>query len=294
MNDLFQTGSYSILLGNNYYKKYFPSKNRLLKITSNTTCHNEQKYLDIIRSIPEYSKYYSIPDDIGFIIKPTNKLYIYLTKIIMDKTLFTRPLKCYYIDYAGDKEMLDTIKDLNKNDFSIWKSYKVILKFINKILNSINYLHKKQICHLDLKPENIIINTTTKEFKIIDFGFSSKEPFDDYVSNMRGTYCYFPKQFDKQQTYLWLPKIEANDCNIINGQMRFLTNRKLVYKIDSYCLGRILYFLKYMYDDNVVYYCYNNEKKTEKKIDRIIKSLLINDVQDRLTITECLSTYFNN
>ena len=36
------------------------------------------------------------------------------------------------------------------------------------------------------------------------------------------------------------------------------------------------------------------KKKTEKKIDRIIKSLLVNDVQDRLTITECLSTYFNN
>ena len=188
--------------------------------------------------------------------------------------------------------MLDTINDLNENDFSIWKSYKVILKFINKILNSINYLHKKQICHLDLKPENIIINTITKEFKIIDFGFSSKEPFDDYIGNMRGTYCYFPKQFVKQQIYPWLPKIEANDCNIINGQMRFLTNIKLVYKIDSYCLGRILYFLKYIYDDNIVYNCYNNEKKSKRKIEKIINSLLINDIYDRLTITECLSAYF--
>ena len=292
MNDLLKTGSYSILLGNNYYKKYFPCKDRLLKITSNTTRHNEQKYLDIIRSIPNYSNYYSIPDDIGFIIKPSNKLYIYLKTNIMDKTLFTRPLKCYYIDYAGDKEMLDTINNINKNDFSIWGSYKIILKFINKILNAINYLHEKQICHLDLKPENIIINTTTKEFKIIDFGFSSKEPFDDYVCNMCGTYGYFPKQFDKQKSYPWLPKIEANDYNSVSGQMLFLTNRKLVYKIDSYCLGRILYFLKFIYDNNVVYNCYNNQKKSGKKIDKIIKSLLINDVYDRLTINECLNTYF--
>ena len=292
MNALLKTGSYSILLGNNYYKQYLPSKNRLLKITSNTTRHHEHKYLDIIRSIPNYSKYYSIPDDIGFIIKPTNKLYIYLTKIIMDKTLFISPLKCYYIDYAGDKEMLDTINNLNKNDFSIWGSYKIILKFINKILNAINYLHEKQICHLDLKPENIIINTATKEFKIIDFGFSSREPFDDYVSNMCGTYCYFPKQFEKQQIYPWLPKIEANDYNSVNGQMRFVTNRKLVYKIDSYCLGRVLYFLKFIYDNNVVYNCYNNQKKSGNKIEKIIKSLLINDVYDRLTINECLATYF--
>ena len=83
MNDLLKTGSYSILLGNNYYKKYFPSKDRLLKITTNTTCHNEQKYLDIIRSIPNYSNYYSIPDDIGFIINSKNKFYINVIILIM-------------------------------------------------------------------------------------------------------------------------------------------------------------------------------------------------------------------
>lgn len=43
--------------------------------------------------------------------------------------------------------------------------------FIKQILQGLNYLHKNNIAHLDLKPENIVcINRSSMDLKIIDFG----------------------------------------------------------------------------------------------------------------------------
>ena len=83
--------------------------------------------------------------------------------------IFTWPLQCYYIDFAGEYELIDTMNQvIIKRDFTFWKSAKTILKFTKDIMNAINYLHQNKLCHLDLKPENIIIDSN-KKFKIIDF-----------------------------------------------------------------------------------------------------------------------------
>ena len=62
----------------------------------------------------------------------------------------------------------------------------------------------------DIKPENIMVNKKTT-YKIIDFGFSSKEPFTDYINDLKGTPGYFPKQYDFDKPSDWLPQIKAND-----------------------------------------------------------------------------------
>ena len=69
---------------------------------------------------------------------------------------------------------------------------------------------------------------------------------------------------------------------------------KLVYKIDSYCLGRVIHYLKYMYSDNVLYTCFNREKREGEKLDKIINSLLENDPYKRITINQCLEKYFRS
>ena len=159
-------------------------------------------------------------------------------------------------------------------------------------MEGLSFLHKKKICHLDIKPENIMVNTTTNEFRLIDFGFSSMEPFEDYVHKIRGTPGYFPKCFNIEEVSPWLPKIKAIDTYSVNGEIPFRKDRKLVYKIDSYCFGRTLYYLKYIYKEKVKYSCYNWEKKEGKNIDKILSSLLENDPVKRLTIEDCLTKYF--
>jgi len=294
-NNLIKYGSSSIVLGPNHYMTYKPIKPfKLLKITKIDHNNDEFKTLTKIKTIENYSKYFSIPDEAKYLLQPTHRFYTYIKTLIpKEESYFMNgTLHCCYMDYAGNKELLETINDIeNKHDFSIWNSYKTILKFTKHVLDGLDFLHDKKICHLDIKPENIIVNTYKKTYKIIDFGFSSIEPFDDFIKHTRGTPGYFPKYFKTEKETPWLPKVEANDM-IYDNHILFHFDRQLVYKIDSYCLGRVLYMLKYIYNDNRIYICFNTEKKNKKKLNEIINSLIENDANKRLTITQCLNEFF--
>ena len=77
----------------------------------------------------------------------------------------------YVIDYfsRGNLYMYVTkFKDLREKNILQEKHIKLIFK---KILKGVQYCHNKNICHLDLKPANIVFD---KKFEptIIDYGFS--------------------------------------------------------------------------------------------------------------------------
>lgn len=295
MERMFKTGSSSIVLGSFYFNKFVDTKdNKLLKITKINYNHNELKYLSYIRKIEDYDKYYVIPDEELYYIKPTHDFYEYIKKMADEESrnIFIGTINCYFINYAGDQDLYETIYWLSKNNFSVWNSYKKMYKFCHKIALGLNYLHQQKICHLDIKPENIIYNSDTQDFRIIDFGFSSIEPFDDFVINIRGTPGYMPKYFPNEKITKYLPKVEANDFLFEEEKMPILVDRKLIYKVDSFCLGRVIFCIKNFYKDLKVYNCRNNERKREKKLDMIISSLINNDIYQRKTIQECLDLYF--
>jgi serine/threonine protein kinase len=292
---LIRTGCSSIILGSGHYGDFLPpKKNKLLKITKISDKHNEFKYLDIVRSIPNYRDYYSIPDETSYLLDNTYDFYNKVKILVKnDKmNIFDNVLYCYYIDYAGEKDVHTTINDLYEIGYSpIWSSYKKILDFTKHIIKGLSFLHERKICHLDIKSENIMVINNT--FKIIDFGFSSSEPFDDYVFNIRGTSGYFPYQFNTQIFSPIFPKIETNDLTKLNNHFPMIYDRQLVYKIDSYCLGRLLYCLIYVYNDMKTYCCYNYETRTQNKLKNITNDLLNNDVFERISIEECLVKYFS-
>lgn len=49
---------------------------------------------------------------------------------------------------------------------------------IKQILDGLVYMHSRQICHRDIKLDNLMYLDSTEKIKLIDFGFatSSKEP----------------------------------------------------------------------------------------------------------------------
>uniref|UniRef100_A0A915P6F2 Protein kinase domain-containing protein n=1 Tax=Meloidogyne floridensis TaxID=298350 RepID=A0A915P6F2_9BILA len=61
-------------------------------------------------------------------------------------------------------------------------------QFIYQILRAIKHLHKLQIAHLDIKPENILLKESGKaKIKLIDFGLSRQLPPKSCIREMVGT-----------------------------------------------------------------------------------------------------------
>jgi hypothetical protein len=299
-NTLLKHGSYSIILGKHYYIKHFPEKpNKVLKITNDFCGNIESRYQNIISSITNYESYYAISEAGLKELTPDSAFYKYLKNMFKKRNvnIFTTNLSCFYVDYAGSMDVLDSIEQMcNEHNNTIWRSYDSILNFAIHVMKGLSYLHEKKICHLDIKPENVMIDTQDPnaiKFRIIDFGFSSMEPFRDYIENIRGTPCYFPKCF-KGHSEPGLSTIYANDM-IADSKTGFIpmkTNPKLVYKIDSYCLGRMLNYLLYYYNETFnPSSCFQFLKKINKPhsdIKQLIASLTINDVHTRPLITTLL------
>jgi len=70
-----------------------------------------------------------------------------------------------------------------------------------QIINGINYLHNKNISHLDIKLDNIILDDN-KVVKIIDFGFSTISKEDNLLSFFCGTPSYMPPEIVKKTDYI--------------------------------------------------------------------------------------------
>lgn len=67
-------------------------------------------------------------------------------------------------------ELFDRIID---EDFELTE--REVIKYMLQIVDGVNFIHKKGIVHLDLKPENIMcVNKTGSKIKLIDFGLARR------------------------------------------------------------------------------------------------------------------------
>ena len=280
-----KTGANSVLLGETYYRGYFsPKTDKLLKVTRIIKGHDEYTHLDRVRAIKNYDRYFSIPGKELIKVLEDSVFVEYLKQVTVKHkmNIFDGPLYCSYVDCAGQIDVMDSLMRFSPR---VWRSAKSILRFSNQVLTGLKFLHEKKMAHLDIKPENIMIDLYTNTFKIIDFGFSSVYPFDDYVTFIRGTPGYFPKELDGAAN-LGLPKIRANDLDVVKGTIPMKINRNFVYRIDSYCFGRVMNLVYVVYLENTNTMLENNSKK---KIKTIIKYLLEDDVNMRLTPSQVLT-----
>lgn len=57
--------------------------------------------------------------------------------------------------------------------------------YMKKLLQAVEYLHSKNIIHLDLKPANILIDKKLRILKVIDFGLARWQ-YDGAYHNIPG------------------------------------------------------------------------------------------------------------
>ena len=115
------------------------------------------------------------------------------------------------------------------------------------LVEGLHYLHKNHILHLDIKPQNIVVDDFLN-FKITDFSVSMKyNPEKEYIDlPLVGTNYYIsPEVFQRK-------RISVSDAS----------------KIDIYSLGVLLYFLAYNdYPYELDKVDYKNYKEIRKNIE---------------------------
>lgn len=85
------------------------------------------------------------------------------------------------IDGIGLCIVMEYVDGRNLQEFLQEKpSKKARKQVLNELLQAIDYIHRSQVIHQDLKPNNILITNNGNHVKVIDFGLSDGE---DYYTN---------------------------------------------------------------------------------------------------------------
>ncbi len=80
------------------------------------------------------------------------------------------------------------------------KNERHIRKIFVQLLDGLTYVHKKQIFHRDLKPDNIYITFRGDNVKILDFGLAAADNFDDDLVKVGTPRYAAPEQMTKGNT----------------------------------------------------------------------------------------------
>ena len=206
-----------------------------------------------------------------------------------------------FLSYSCSKEdkseviLMESAKFGNLRNFQLKSLKRSVLSesllcyFANEILKGLLFCHRNKVAHMDLKPQNVVIDDYLHA-KLIDFSisvnYSDKNLNDKIKLSFKGTKFYMPLEIINSKT------IEYKDIN----------------KVDAYALGVMLYnlaFGNYPYDikyeddyDTINEKIKNNklEIKNENNYSKhfidFIKKLLQKDINERMSIYEALNHYW--
>lgn len=92
-----------------------------------------------------------------------------------------------------------TLTELCNEEQTYLSKTENILKLLNQLLDALQYIHSKQVLHLDLKPDNILLTNVGHDLKLIDFGFSYSDEFDTTMGHTEAFAS--PEQLKKLKKY---------------------------------------------------------------------------------------------
>ena len=111
------------------------------------------------------------------------------------------PQKIYLVmEYCDGGELFDYI--VSKQHLS----EKQACVFFQELIDALTYLHSQNIVHRDVKPENILLESSGKSLtcKLIDFGISRTYTLDKLITTPCGTASYAPPEMHRGEEYYGL------------------------------------------------------------------------------------------
>ncbi len=111
-----------------------------------------------------------------------------------------------YISKGSDTEgiyiLTEYVDGLTLSEFrsrfpDFFKDEANVKKILLQLLSALEYLHNRQIVHLDIKPDNILITNNGQNLKLIDLGMSYSDSYSEITG---GTKTFgSPEQFNRPQ-----------------------------------------------------------------------------------------------
>lgn len=148
-----------------------------------------------------------------------------------------------------------TLSDFRLKNSDFFKREDNIRKLLLQLISALDYLHNRQIVHLDLKPDNILITNNGNNIKLIDLGLS----YSDCYSEITGGTQSFgsPEQFARPEL--------------------------IDFRSDIYAFGKIVL---YLFSGNT---SIHSIKRLPTQYKKLLKECLIEDVDKRnIKATECI------
>lgn len=201
-----------------------------------------------------------------------------LSKIIDIDSEYSEDDGDQYSEEEGDKD--------EEQDSSLDTPFS-LLTILKTLLKTVDYLHTNGVAHLDLKPDNIIINIETKRVQLIDFGMSCMTE----SCKSGGTTRYMSPEAalgmsEKRHGKILREDAFKADCWSIGVLLYELFNGKSPFKDIELNTPLTLLFVKphHLLKSS----CQLYTKEINYVIDEIIDGLLSIDKDKRLDITTCL------
>lgn len=103
-----------------------------------------------------------------------------------------------YMEYIDGLTLTDFLQDNPK-----WFQQKAhVNRFLKEVTGALKYMHERQILHMDLKPDNIMMTYIGHSVKIIDLGFSYSDSYDS-TSGKTASYAKPDKETLNEQNDMY-------------------------------------------------------------------------------------------
>lgn len=154
-------------------------------------CHRENGTLDVVLSSPEKGDDTFIWAHNNFMREARLLAALDHPNIAKVYSFFSTHRTSYYVtEYIDGKSFADVAQDYNKHNLPIPQD--ALLGVIIRVLDALDYLHRRDLLHRDIKPDNILINKQGIPI-LIDFG-AAREEFGDSDSGVIESTGYSPSE----------------------------------------------------------------------------------------------------